>query len=446
MNEQELMTEFPDTHLLGTELTPKESQNGTCPQEPVYPELVNLLSRDKNSQISIQTIYGKDSGIPIYDPNDSVEVAIKNNIALQKPYKSWNAIFDAIGHDILREAGILDLKQNFYRAKAQNLLSHYGEFPLTGRTKYERCCTTLFEKPQFEIEVPTEGNRFYRDRGVPLLLRFLATEFHSKGSCLYTSPEKLATVVGLVNNRYGEQSDTLKDTNPKFTCGIVSHFYLHCKPQLDKVVFSLLDELQSGYGAIHYRKMYRIITNEGFEIYSDYSLETIIKEAENLVLERDFHTTRLSTVFFRRKSDEFYKAVVEYINKQYNFDWRNYRNTIQINANDNQKIAALLNILPSDAAVLREYMVEINLRFLTRMHNVIHWDYDRTNEKADKQTEEFISTIAERSDYQELTSVGYTHEDAVKLLLPNTIFRIHKNCYEYQDCLMDTILSMQPRS
>lgn len=440
MNEQELITEFPNTHLLGTELTPKKSQNGTCSQKPVYPELVNLLSQDKHSKISIRTIYGEASGVPIYDPNDSIEVAIKNNIALHKPFKSWNAIFDAVGHDVFREVGILDLKQNFYRAKAQNLLSHYGEFPLTGRTKYERCCTVLFETPQFDIEVPTEGNRFYRDRGVPLLLRYLSSEFQRKGSCLYTSPEKLASVVGLVNHRYGEQADTLKETNPKFTPGIVSHFYLHCKPQLDKVIFSLLDELQNGYGVIYYRKAYRIITTAGIELYSDHSLESIIKEAEKYILERDFQTTRLSTVFFKRKADVFYKAVVKRINELHNLNWCEYRKTIQINAVDSKKLLALLNVLPSDASVLRKYLSEINLRFLKRMHTVIHSDYDRTNDKADKQTEDFISTITGNSDYQLLTSVGYTHDEAVKVLLPRTIFRVHKNCYEYQNYLMDTIL------
>lgn len=431
----------------------QEKQKEPKEDKPVFPEIGNILNKIekklsngvesvKCSNYGGTTIYGRASGVPIHNPEDAVEVAIKNNIQIMMPYKSWNAIFQEIGEDALYDAGILDLKQNFYKKKAQELLSCYGEFPLTGGTKYERCCTILYKEPRFDIEIPTEGNRFYRDRGIPMLLRFLKKEFVMKGDKIYTTPETLAMAVGLVNSRFNDKSELLKEVHPKLSEQMVYHFHLHCKPELDKVVFSLLDELQNGYKVIQYQKLHRIKTQTGEVFCSDSVTENIIKEAESYILERDFHTNRIVMVFFKRKKNEFYAAVVKYINQKYNLNWASYRNTVQIDNINDKSILELLKKMPKDAVVLRKLSEEINQRFHERMRKKIHADYDRTNKDADEKTEKFLKTIGERKDYQEFRSLGYSHEDAVDMVGLPSVYRVHKNCYEYQDILMDTIITI----
>lgn len=429
---------FKEKGLEYTTEQQEQKKQETTIHDVLFP-LVNVSIEEKQAQM-----YGRASGVRIHNPDDAVEVAIKNNIVLNKPYKSWNAIFREIGAKILYDAGILDLNQSFYKRKAQDLLSCYGEFKLTGKNKYERCCTVLHEKPRFELEIPTRGNRYYRDRGVPLLLRFLKKEFVINDTrTYYTSPETLAIAIGLVNGKFNARREAFKKENQNLTGAMVEHFYLHCKPELNKVIYSLLDELQNRHEVIHYQKLHWITFRTSGVRCSDDVDEAIIKEAENHILERDFQTKKISNVFFRRKKEQFYTEVVKYINQKYKLDWYSYKRTIKIvNIND-EKIMSLLKKMPTDAAVLRKIMIEINQRFLKRMRKKIHADYDKTNQDADKKDKEYKEEPEKTDLYKKFCKMGYSHEDAIQKVRSTRAFRVHENCYEYQDMLMNLVIKIE---
>lgn len=426
-------------------------KNRFCVEE-IFPELVRSINIAEkkvvketppivHSASANKAMYGRASKVRIHNPEDAVEVAIKNNIETYVPYKSWNEIFSIIGKDVLYDAGILDLKHNFYKKKAQELLSHYGVFMLTGGTRYERCCTVLYEEPQFDIEIPTEGNRFYRDRGVPLLFPFLKKMFEMKGSTIYCTPEMLANAVGLVNSCYGMESKDLIESHPKLTGGIVHQFYLYSRPELDKVVYGLLDEVQNNYKVIRYQKLHWIKTNSGETFCSNDKQEQVIKDAEVYVLQRDFQTDRLATVFYRKKADAFYAAVIKHINQTYNLNWNSYKKTIQIDSINEERFIKLCMKMPSEAEALRKLALEINQRFHDRVRRKIYTEYDRTNKKADEEMEKYLATLDDNPVYQEYLSCFVPHEIAVKKAEPK-VFRVHPNCYEYQDILMDVVLKI----
>lgn len=426
-------------------------QQAQSEERPVLPELGSIPNkieqrfpnRVENAKCENENkaMYGRASKVRIHNPEDAVEVAIKNNIETYVPYKSWNEIFSIIGKDVLHDAGILDLKQSFYKRKAQELLSHYGVFALTGGTKYERCCTVLYEKPKFDIEIITEGNRFYRDRGVPLLLRFLMKSFEVKGNKIYCTPEMIAVSVGMVNSHFDRNKKDLMEMHPKLTEGIVHQFYLYTSPELDKVVYGLLDEVQNNYKAIRYEKLHWIKTDTGEIFCTDNEQEQIIKEAENYVLQKDFHTDRISTVFYRKKADVFYAAVIKHINQTHNLGWASYKKTIQINSVNEERFLKLCMEMQSDAEVLRKLALEINQRFHDRVRRKIYAEYDRTNKKADKEMENYLATLDDNPVYQKYLSWFIPHEIAVKKAEPK-LFRVHPNCYEYQDILMDIVLKI----
>ena len=84
---------------------------------------------------------------------------------------------------------------------------------------------------------------------IPLLAYYLLKK---KKDTIYTTVDELALWMGLVTINYKKMSlEELSNINPKITIAMLNQFYYRCKPELESIIFRLLDVLQDDYTALN---------------------------------------------------------------------------------------------------------------------------------------------------------------------------------------------------
>ncbi len=181
---------------------------------------------------------------------------------------------------------------------------------------------------------------------MPLMIFYL---LQKDRSVIFTNVEELSCFVGLVTKNYKRISiEELAEINPRFTAAMLNQFYYRCKPELESIIFRILDVLQDDYKALNYYRNYCIYANDGSCHTSSKSEDVIIRQTERKVL-KEFNAKRILTIFQRKQQTKFYNRVCELINKTYEFKWIKYKKQIQIIADGE----ALQEIMQD----LREFLI-----------------------------------------------------------------------------------------
>ena len=400
-------------------------------------------SENTTEEIESDIQVGAASGVAIYNPDDSLEVEIKNNIAISQEFKSMKKLFDAVN---ISNHGI-KINSGRQKKNATQILSQYILPEPTGRTKYSIKVSDIFEIPHY-IELDKHGgNRFYREKCIPLLLDYIIKIVGNiPEHIIYTTISDIARQTGIVNQNYGltEKNKEITDNNPKLTSYMISNFYFETRPILKSVLFGVLDELQDERSVLRYKQNYCIQTKTGYRTSNDKEDEIITKAQRKIM--KEFNVKRISTVFKRKLQNKFYKRVIEYINKEYGFDWISYRNQIQINVFDIDGITELLEDLNITNTTLQQYRSEINQRLCSRAEKQIFANFDRTNRRAEKIIAEHEGQVTNTDTYTALKNDGYSDMEAICVTelyddIPRPKpYRVHRNCYDYQSQLIEILL------
>lgn len=193
------------------------------------------------------------SNVPIQNPDDITEVAIKTKTEIGKIFMDgYNEMFNLIG---IENLGIKDRKGNpltkldggKQKAKAQEIIKQYTEIIKRPDLKrYAIQQTDMFEMPHYiEKEDGRGKSGFYIEHLMPIMVYYL---LQKNENVIYTNVDELSCFVGLVTKNYKRISlKELAEINPRFTAAMLNQFYYRCKPELESVIFRVLDSLQDEY-------------------------------------------------------------------------------------------------------------------------------------------------------------------------------------------------------
>lgn len=270
----------------------------------------NETIREKR-EIEDAKTYELVSDIPIQNPDDTTEVAIKTKTKIGKVFlDGYNELFNLIGIENLgikdRKGDLLsELKGGKQKSKAQQIIKQYTEIIKKPDSKrYAIQIADIFEFPHYTEKEDGRGKSgFYIEHLMPIMVYYL---LQKNENVIYTNVEELFCFVGLVTKNYKRISlKELSEINPRFTAAMLNQFYYRCKPELESVIFRVLDSLQDEYKTLNYYRNYCISTNNGNCHTSTKNEDIIIRQTERKVL-KEFNAKRILTIFQRKQQKKFY--------------------------------------------------------------------------------------------------------------------------------------------
>lgn len=380
------------------------------------------------------------SNVPIQNPDDITEVAIKTKTEIGKIFMDgYNEMFNLIG---IKNLGIKDREGNpltkldggKQKAKAQEIIKQYTEIIKRPDLKrYAIQQTDMFEMPHYiEKEDGRGKSGFYIEHLMPIMVYYL---LQKKENVIYTNVEELSCFVGLVTKNYKRISlKELAQINPRFTAAMLNQFYYRCKPELESVIFRVLDLLQGEYKVLNYYRNYCISTNNGNCHTSSKNEDIIIRQTERKVL-KEFNAKRILTIFQRKQQKKFYERVCELINESYGFNWVRYKKQIQIFA-DNEALKEIMQDLTNEDMIHKKK--EVSSRFARRIMNRTKSEYDRTNKKADEAETKWVNEQLKQPEINELVQLGFDYEDDFREMFQSfdDAYRYHVNYLDVQNGLI----------
>lgn len=371
---------------------------------------------DERRKIEEGKTCGLVPSVPIQNPDDVTEVAIKTKTQIGR-------IFESGRKELVKTIGVKNLNM---KDKEGNLITDLHKVS-KGKQKYKadeiinQYCD-IQNRPdikQYAIQIADiyieplltvfdgrgkHSSGYYIKRLTPLIIDRLISIDERISKKLrekmqdqekhiqYTNINKIARSIGLVDEKYRNiEYDRLIEINPKFTIKMVNDFYGNANRELEKIIYKILDNLQDNHSVISYKKNFRIEKNELIKtskgiktvemvISSNDDENSIIRKAQAKVL-KEFNAKGLFTIYKRNQKDKFYKRVVELINNTYGFDWKSYRKQIEIQIEDLDALKELQNAYTTDISQLEHYLYESKQRLIKRLYNQSQSDYERANKK-----------------------------------------------------------------
>lgn len=378
--------------------------------------------------------YENISGVPVYNPADKAEVAIKNNILIGQIFKSLKEIYSLVGLDNL---GVKSLDGGKQKQIAYETLCQYTDLQEIEGRKRAKQVVDIYEIPHLiEKEDGRGKGGFYIDRIVPIMVNYLSCKTDTEILC---NVNQLSKIVGIVGENFKSISyEQLAEINPKFTHAMINQFYYRCKPEQEEVIFRVLDKLQNDYSVISYYKNFRIVTDDGEIHTSSKQDDIIIRQTQRKVL-KEFGAKRILTIYQRKQEKRFFARVCELINEIYDLHWIGYHQQIQIfvDAEGLQEIAPQFIL---DEITLQKNKAEVAQRFSKRIENRTLKDIQSTNSKADIQIAEWESDF-EQSEVKELVDLGFDYAKEIKEMKPEP-YKFHDNYKEIQRQLITILLGV----
>lgn len=314
------------------------------------------------------------------------------------------------------------------KGEAQEIIKQYCD--IQKRPDLERYAiqiADIFDIPHYiEKEDGRGKSGFYIEHLMPVMVYYL---LQKNENVIYTNVEELSCFVGLVTKNYKRISlNELAQINPRFTVAMLNQFYYRCKPELESVIFRILDLLQDEYKTLNYYRNYCISINNGDCHMSTKNEDIIIRQTERKVL-KEFNAKRILTIFQRKQQKKFYDRVCELINETYGFNWIRYKKQIQIFA-DNEALQEIMQDLTNEEMIHKKKAIAS--RFSRRIMNRTKNEYDRTNKKADEAETKWVNEQLEQPEIKELAQLGFDYEDDFR-----EMFQSFDDAYRYHDNYLD---------
>lgn len=403
-------------------------------------DCVESFVKEYNKNLNDHILKESNCTIPIYNPDDKIEVIVKNEFAIGQICKSKKEIFETIG---IENLGIKNLNGGKQKRIANDTVSQYLSMqPVNGKKQMQQI-TDIFEIPHILDEIDNRGRSgFYLDRGIPIVLNY----FQKKGENeICTSVDNLSRVIGLVGDKFKRlSSDELLEYNNKFTQAMVSQFYYRCKPEQEAVVFRILDRLQNDYSVISYYKNFNIKHFDGSVHVSTVEEDILIRRTQKRVL-NEFNAKKLMTIYRRKQEKEFYKRVCQLINEEKKTNWISYYNQVQIFV-DIEGLKDISEDFCMDLLNLKQSKDEIMQRFHDRIIHITEKDIRLQNEQNRKAIDNWLESdnlpesVKEIKDFM---SLGLLKDDETykQLAMSKNLFVYHDSYKYIQSDLIDLLLS-----
>lgn len=382
------------------------------------------------------------SNVPIQNPEDVIEVAIKTKTKIGQIFiNGYNELIEFIGVENLnmkdRKGNLItDLRKvskGKRKYKSQEIINQYiATINKSDLKRYAIQLSDIFEIPHYIEKDDLRGKSgFYIKYLMPLIIFYL---LQKDENVIFTNIVELSCFVGLVNNNYKRISiEKLIKINSKFTDAMLNQFYYRCKPELESIIFRVLDSLQNEYKVLNYYRNYCLFTNDGNCHTSSKNEDLLIRQTERKVL-KEFNAKWMLTIFQRKQQKKFYNRVCELINKTYGFDWVRYRKQVQIFA-DNEALQEIMQDLTNEEIICNKKAVAS--RFARRIINRTQSEYDRTNKKANNFEIAWVKKQLERPEIAELIQLGFDYEDDFKEMIKElSVFKYHGNYLNVQNELV----------
>lgn len=187
------------------------------------------------------------SDIPIQNPEDITEVAVKTKIQIgQILQKGYNEYYRTIRIENLnmkdRKGNTLTkLSGGKQKAKAQEIIKQYTEIiNKPDANKYAIQIADIYIEPLLTVfdGRGKHSSGYYIKRLTPLIIdRLIFIDEHIQ----YTNISQIARNIGLVDKKYRNMKyDELAEINPKFTIKMVNDFYGNANRELEKIILRFL--------------------------------------------------------------------------------------------------------------------------------------------------------------------------------------------------------------
>lgn len=396
--------------------------------------------------------------IEIYNPEDVTEVAIKTKTEIGQIFqKGYNELYRTIGIENLnmkdKEGNLITdlqrISKGKRKGKSQEIINQYCD--IQKRPDLERYAiqiTDIFEIPILK-EIINKGRKgFYKDKIIPLMVKYLLLQ-----ESIDTTLDKLSKAINLVDEKFKNKEieyDIIKN-NSQITISRINKLYSFCKPEQERIIFSVLDSLQNNYSVITYERNFLIVDIDDNTKISSRDETITIRKAQRIVLE-ELKVINIFAIYQKGKGvvKKFYKKVIQILNNEFGFNCKEYYNQISIYADMEglKKLDSKFNINDEQSVILKN---EIRQHFLLKIKERIKSDYEYNQQSADKKDAENQKKWEENTEYknniphdmQELLNIGVYSETDVKLKLlpkPKKAYRYPENHVEVLYYLCDYLL------
>lgn len=362
---------------------------------------------------------------------DNLLKVIKSIITTGEVFDNKKALYLKIGLDNL---GLKNLNGGEQKKKAFERVSMCMRLESVEEGKQPVVCVEIYDNHCFVAKPDGRGkNGVYIDRTVPILIKELPYK-----ATIYTTVKQLAKTMGMFKNvSYDSCQDELLEIDEKITRAMYNQFESRLKTIIDSVVFNTLNRLQNDYSFLKYKKKYNITLSNHKSKKSSLKETKIIEEAEKYVLsEYGYHKKFMITV--KGLENEFYKKVVELINKTYGYNWIRYRRVIEIKLN--------LEELQKEKAKLIDFDIDIeDMKYEVREHlsemifAKTERDFINANHDADRKTEEWIADennkiedIVPNKQLVEWYALGICDREYLLRMYAPDVFRYNNNYLDVQ--------------
>ena len=316
--------------------------------------------------------------------NDKLEELIKGLFAAGEIYKSKVEIYRKIG---LENLGLSNLNGGMQKQKAFDVVSQYMLIVPAKEVGREVVIAEIFETPKYIVKTDNRGRRgVYVDRTVPICINALAKK---NSTVVIMTVDGMALKFGLLKQRlsYDAYKDELLRINEKISRKMYGYFYDRCRPIVERIVFTTLEQLENEHKVIEYDKVYQITKKSGEQFISVKVDKEIIAECEKKTLAL-FGVDKITQIHRKGKANEFYSKVIETINDIYELEWQGYSKAIRIYIQED-KIRELCHNLKLTEELIVEMKEAVKEQFIKYLQNKTLNDFMKTNELADSIMEEW---------------------------------------------------------
>lgn len=342
----------------------------------------------------------------IDNPFDVTELAVKNNVHEYDIF--LNGLFGLLETIGVENLGLTDSKGNLItdtiqlkggnqRKKADLHIRQYLDYKRRPDIKrYAIEVTDIFDEPIITVFLGQgqAHSGFYLNRLTPIIVElFLAKK---ENEVIITTFSQLAEKIKLVNHNYNvyanidycSNSDYLIEQAQKYNELFSKHqfrqFYKNAFNVINNTMRDLLNKLDRSYSAIRVKENHLIIARDNndntYSFTSNDCHEDMIRYAQAKILQ-EMNIPTIERVFLKRKAQQFFGRVIEYINKEYNQNWTHYKSQLEIKIISRSQLQKCY-----DEYIVKNRDIEVSLeecreRLKKRLLHKVDNDIDRAERK-----------------------------------------------------------------
>lgn len=422
-----------------------------------YYQNVVIPKEDEQLRQQRQQRQKNKSGIDICNPDDPTETAIKQKLEINQQFPNFKKMLETIGIDNLNMhksdntliTSYQDVHGGKQKAKAEKILNQYMQYDKIAKGKQKIEILDIFDEPVIVIfdGKGQSNNGFYINRLTAALIQGI---LKNDDNSFNTTVNKLIHIIPITNDTYDKAKHFIDINNSAELLELFNDFFddddinikeymirnlIHsCYNELRHIIFRLLDNLANNYCVISYDESFQYITADGQACIANKSERSIIKQAQIQIM-KDMGAKNLNTIYYRKKTKQFYDKVIEYINKKYNYHWHRLRKSISITIEDRERLIEIYNSYCNNDN--NKKIAEAKDKFTKRIQNLIDKDFDNNRKKLS----ENIDKAYQNNDIMELKEMKIIDDDDITKIANKNQFKYPNNYKEIQNILLQLLIN-----